>query len=131
MAAEAIIDFLSGHTTGIVHLVNPRPVPWRTLAAAICMELDVPLVPYTDWLSRLENAAKGRNHAAPVLRASRLLQFFQTVDGHNSNVEAFGLPKLDMRRALHSSESLRRAGRQLGAGDVTQWIKYWYSVDLL
>ncbi|KAJ6471940.1 hypothetical protein C8R45DRAFT_1013604 [Mycena sanguinolenta] len=132
VAAAAIIDFLEVHATGIVHLVNPRPVPWHTLAAVVAAELDgVPRVLYAEWLSRLEQAANGQ--AASLLRASRLLQFFQSVkpDGHSSNVEAFGLPRVHMRRALGSSRSLADEGHQLGADDVKKWIKYWRSVGLL
>ncbi|KAJ6471946.1 hypothetical protein C8R45DRAFT_1013633 [Mycena sanguinolenta] len=132
VAAAAIIDFLEVHATGIVHLVNPRPVPWHTLAAVVAAELDdVPLVLYAEWLSRLEQAANGQ--AASLLRASRLLQFFQSVkpDDHSGNVEAFGLPVVDLTRALGSSQSLRSERRQLGADDVKKWIKYWRRVGLV
>ncbi|KAJ6471951.1 hypothetical protein C8R45DRAFT_836164 [Mycena sanguinolenta] len=133
VAAAVIMDFLAAQTTGIVHLVNPRPVPWRTLAEAVALELgdEVAIVPYEDWCSRLEQAAKWQT--ADSLRASRLLQFFRTLkpDGRRCNVEAFGLPKVDMARALGSSRSLVGEGHQLGPDDVKQWIKYWRSVGLL
>ncbi|KAF8161947.1 hypothetical protein K438DRAFT_1909851 [Mycena galopus ATCC 62051] len=109
---------------------DSRPIAWRTLGAVVSAELNVPLVPYADWLSRLEDAAKAQGHAAP-LRAARLLEFFKSVNHKNGDdEEAFGFTKLDMTRALASSPSLRDTHR-LGEKDVKQWIKYWRSVSLL
>ena len=65
----------------IVHLVQPRPVSWHTLLEPIAKELNVPLVPYTDWLSALESSVEqGSAQEVEVMRlnpALRLLLFFK------------------------------------------------------
>ncbi|KAF8216298.1 hypothetical protein K438DRAFT_1796975 [Mycena galopus ATCC 62051] len=130
IAAEAIIDFLEATTSEIVHLINPHPIAWRILGAVAASELNVPLVPYMEWVSRLEHAAKVQNDTVPM-RASRMLDFFRTVDGQSSNEDAFGFPKLSMTRALALSQSLRARNSRLEDKDVKRWIQYWRSVGLL
>ncbi|KAJ7726715.1 hypothetical protein DFH07DRAFT_686778, partial [Mycena maculata] len=54
VATAAIIDFLEvDPATRIVHLVDSQPVAWSLLGKTIAAELGVPLIPYTEWLSRV------------------------------------------------------------------------------
>ncbi|KAJ7936522.1 male sterility protein-domain-containing protein [Mycena leptocephala] len=100
-------DFLGLPTGKILHLINPKSVPWRTLVAAAAFELNVQLVPYADWLSRLETATSVQKNVA-TSRASHLLYFFRSLHRKEiSQEEAFGLMKLDMVNAISGSESLR------------------------
>jgi hypothetical protein len=131
IAGEAMVDFLDSPTAGTVHLINPKPVAWRILAAVIATEFDIPLVPYTEWLYRLEHAANTRDSTVQ-LRASRLLPFFRSLNGEpNEEDDAFGFPKLNMNEALASSQSLRDLNCRLEEKDVKQWIKYWHGAGLL
>ncbi|KAJ7842962.1 hypothetical protein B0H14DRAFT_2779739 [Mycena olivaceomarginata] len=131
IAGEAMVDFLDSPTAGTVHLINPKPVAWRILAAVIATEFDIPLVPYTEWLYRLEHAANARDSTVQ-LRASRLLPFFRSLNGEpNEEDDAFGFPKLNMNEALASSQSLRDLNCRLEEKDVKQWIKYWHGAGLL
>ncbi|KAF7374105.1 Acetyl-CoA synthetase-like protein [Mycena sanguinolenta] len=129
IAAEAMVDFLEATTAGIVHLINPQPVPWHALAEVVAAEFKIPLVPYTEWLNRLEHAAKAEGNTVP-LRASRLLEFFRSLH-QQSGEDAFGFPKLAMTQALASSQSLRTGKCRLEEKDVKEWIKYWRNVGLL
>ncbi|KAF7349949.1 Acetyl-CoA synthetase-like protein [Mycena venus] len=79
LAAAAIVDFLDLPTAKILHLINPKSVPWRTLAAAAALELDVQLVPYADWLSRLETATNVHKSIV-TSRATHLLHFFRSLN---------------------------------------------------
>ncbi|KAJ7449030.1 hypothetical protein B0H11DRAFT_2079260 [Mycena galericulata] len=132
LAAAAITDFLdSSPSTRIVHLINPQPTSWSTLAHVIAAELDVPLAPYAEWLSQLESNSQTQEHSKSF-RASRLLPFFRSQNRQTSQQEdAFGFAKLDMVNALGASQSLRSANLQLGEKNVKQWIGYWRGVGLL
>ncbi|KAJ6464064.1 hypothetical protein C8R45DRAFT_1025143 [Mycena sanguinolenta] len=132
VAAAAIVDFLEvDPSTKIVHLINPHPVSWSTLGNVIAAELGVPLVPYTEWLSRLENASQTQGNSKSF-RATRLLYFFQSQNRHMSTeADAFGFPKLDMTNALKGSESLRSSDCEIGEKDVMRWIGYWRRTGLL
>ncbi|KAJ7894322.1 hypothetical protein B0H14DRAFT_802925 [Mycena olivaceomarginata] len=130
-AAAAIVDFLDLPTGKILHLINPKSVPWRTLAAAAAFELGFQLVPYADWLSRLEIATNVQENTV-TSRATHLLHFFRSLNRKEiSQEEAFGLMKVDMVNALSGSEHLRVMDWQLAGKDMEQWIKYWRSIDLL
>ncbi|KAF8200278.1 hypothetical protein BJ912DRAFT_1020035 [Pholiota molesta] len=77
-----------------------KPTPWSQLAAVLSSELSVPLVPYHEWLSKLEHMAisqGGNAHTAPdALAASRLINFYRSIalkmDGTENPLEAFGFP---------------------------------------
>ncbi|KAK7046200.1 acetyl-CoA synthetase-like protein [Favolaschia claudopus] len=130
VAAAALIDFLGLPTGRILHLVNPRSVPWRTLAAAAASALDAPIVPYAEWLGRLEAAIREQPKSATVLRATHLLDFFRSLREEIPQEEAFGLMRLDMGNALAASRHLRDVEFRLSGRDMEQWMKYWRSVDL-
>ncbi|KAJ6555930.1 hypothetical protein B0H19DRAFT_1210704 [Mycena capillaripes] len=131
LAAAAIVDFLDLPTGKILHLINPKSVPWRTLAAAAAFELGVQLVSYANWLSRLETATNVQKNIA-TSHVPHLLHFFRSLSRKEiSQEEAFGLMKLDMFNALSGSEYLRVMDLQLAWKDMEQWIKYWRSIDLL
>jgi dTDP-4-dehydrorhamnose reductase len=130
-AAAAIINFLEiVPGTQIVHLINPRPVSWSTLANIIAADRDVPLVPYTEWLSQLENVAQEQTRGySKSFRALRLLPFFRS-QNHQTAREAFGFPRVDAANSIRASKSLRSAGCQLGEKDVKKWIGYWREAGL-
>ncbi|KAJ6629893.1 hypothetical protein B0H10DRAFT_1775629 [Mycena sp. CBHHK59/15] len=133
VAAAAIIDFLTSDPSEIfLHLVHPRPVAWSTLGNALAAALSVPLVPYMQWLSLLEDVAQKQENTHSF-RATRLLSFFRSlIPGiDDESQDAFGLPKLDMKHALEASVSLRSQNQQLGMNDVNRWLSYWRSVGLL
>ncbi|KAJ6583069.1 hypothetical protein DFH09DRAFT_978909 [Mycena vulgaris] len=132
VAAASIIDFLDADTARkTLHLINPQPIAWSTVAKIIAEHLDVPLVPYAEWLSRLEDAAQTRGNSKSF-RAARLLPFFRSANGEKGEQQdAFGFPKLDMVYALSSSKTLRSPNLQLGRIDVQNWMRYWHSVELL
>jgi thioester reductase-like protein len=132
IAAAALVDFLDPIPTAcILHLVNPQPMAWSTLAQVIAADLEVPLVPYVDWLSQLEVATQ-THEKSKSFRAPRLLRFFQSLNPEMTDAEdAFGFPKLDMQHALRSSETLPGPNWQLKETDAKNWMEYWRAVGLL
>ncbi|KAJ7193924.1 hypothetical protein GGX14DRAFT_378403 [Mycena pura] len=128
IAATAIIDFLEvDPATRIVHLVNPQPVAWTTIGNAIAADLGVPLIPYAEWLNRIENAQTKEKS----FRALRLLKFFGSPNRRTGQErDAFGFPKLDLANALSASQSLRSPYCRLGEKEAHQWVRYWRSVGL-
>ncbi|KAJ7448015.1 hypothetical protein FB451DRAFT_1289566 [Mycena latifolia] len=135
IAAAALVDFLEeAPAANILHLINPQPTAWSTLAKIIAVEFDVPLVPYPDWLSRIEDAPQTRENLKSF-RALRLLPFFRRAANRQIRTEdsedAFGFPKLDMAHALGSSKTLRSPDCQLREGDVANWMRYWRSIEFL
>jgi hypothetical protein len=125
----------------MLHLAHPNPVPWNAVFTRIASTLNVGLVPYSDWLARLESkrlefeaeaTAKlrsGGNAKRP--NAFNLLDvFYRPALIHSDpETEAF-LPKVATdvaRRVVPSFSSMR----QLDDGDVDKWLTYWKSVGLI
>jgi hypothetical protein len=101
-----------------------------TLAGVIASELAVPLIPYADWLSRIEDASQIPAKSSSF-RAPRLLPFFRSINQRPpGDGDAFGFPKLDTVNALRLSHTLSTTG-ELGEEDVKRWISYWREGDFL
>ena len=115
----------------MVHLTHSNPTLWSVIAAALASELGVPLVPYNEWLSRLEATA---NTATHKISALRLLGFFRhiekQIDANAASFEAFGLPLLDNSRAVSLSSSLSEA-EPLSGHDARAWVAYWKGVGFI
>jgi len=114
----------------IVHLAHPRPVLWSTLFEAFSEILNIPLVPFAEWLARLEKsrealATASTEEEAKAIRnnpALQLILFFRDV----FSKEAMGLPSLSLDEAKKASETLRNENFcPLSVADVELWVSYW------
>ncbi|KAH7929530.1 acetyl-CoA synthetase-like protein [Leucogyrophana mollusca] len=139
IAASAFVDLalaLEVPSNHIVHIIHPRPVPWLTLASFLSSELSVALVPYHEWLGKLEaqhsEDTRLQTTLLQNLRALRLLPFFKNIAQNAWRGEAMGFPKLDVAQAQAYSTTLADPSlSQLGRGDVVAWIGYWRRNGLL
>ncbi|KZT01088.1 NAD(P)-binding protein [Laetiporus sulphureus 93-53] len=131
IAAAALLDFRkASNETHVVHLVHPQPVIWHSLAAVISSELSVPLVPFAEWLAKLEHAARSGstdNMPQQITRAAQLIPFLRSLlEAKLTTRLALSWPEVEEKRALEASSTLADpALRRLGADDVKRWIAYW------
>jgi len=132
MAASAIRDFLDAPATEqnptFVHLIHPKPVKWSSLARIIASRLKVDILPYSQWLERLEDAGKAVENAEQKISALRILPFYkgmlQCLDA--PDCEAFGMVEIETKQAVRLSKTLADPGlAQLGEEDVNRWLSYW------
>jgi len=132
-SAQALVQLLDAKTTDPalhVHLVNPTPFEWDDMFDYIAKKLDVPLVAYHEWFSRLKGAsATVRN--AQEHSALRLLEFYGTLAEGNES-EAGGLPSCNTEVARSVCQVLNEEGlRDLRAEEILRWLDYWKSLGLL
>ncbi|KAF8514478.1 hypothetical protein JB92DRAFT_2789445 [Gautieria morchelliformis] len=135
VAASAIIELR--HTSGeYVHIVHPRPVPWEAVIGHMANTLTVPVIPYDEWLARLEASPRTDEdlHRNPALH---LIDFYRAsaVPGDIEAVqdrEAMGIAmyKTTVTAAEAPSLSTSRLTR-LGRDEVESWIGYWKSKGVL
>jgi hypothetical protein len=93
----------------------------------IARALDVPLVPWAQWLDALEAAAEKKDVSR--IPALRLLGFFRTPRiGHEW--EPVGVARLDTRLAQSAAPTLQRA-KDLTKVQINQWLNWWQRVGLL
>jgi hypothetical protein len=120
----------------IVHISHPRPVPWSRISDFLSKTLKIPLVPYQDWLTRLEASAGGMsniigNPGEDSNPALRLLHYFRGLEvGTNAAKEALGLPRLSVVEGTKASASLR-AAEPLTNMDAAHWINSWERTGFL
>lgn len=138
VAAAAIIDFRNSKAQ-TVHLAHPNPVPWTDVFGPIAAALRVPLIPYADWLARLEAdlADKSRTEAEaamnnPALHLISMFRPFRDGGVKTEAREAMGVPLLQTTEAVKASPALRRQNlAPLNAKDALAWVKFWKSAGLL
>ncbi|GBE77884.1 acetyl-CoA synthetase-like protein [Sparassis crispa] len=130
--ASALLDMVASATVEpVLNLVHPRPVPWDSLFAPAAARLGVPLVPYAEWLAKLEAAAAaktaGKSASAREVQqhdtAVTLLEFFRAgeFDGHM---------RLSTEKAERCSATLAQF-RQLDKEDMLKTLEYWGKAGIL
>ncbi|OBZ65511.1 L-aminoadipate-semialdehyde dehydrogenase large subunit [Grifola frondosa] len=135
-AAAALVDMLDSPRP-IVHLRHPRPVPWSTMMQHFASSLRVPLVPYAQWIARLEEGwadARARDRRY-LEHAVRLQDFFRSARAGAGapGLENNGLSVLmAMDAGVGVSETLRDPALPLlGAAEVEKWMGYWREIGFL
>lgn len=124
-AARAFVEMRKS-SSPFLHLVHPRPVKSKAIMEPIASELGVPLVPYPEWLSKLEECARdGSADEVDGMRANpalRLLDFFRAQhDGGSSNPR----PRSSTAKAEKASQELARM-RELSEEDAKRWVATWH-----
>jgi hypothetical protein len=138
--AGKILAEVRNAQTSTMHLVHPRPVQWDDLAKVFSRELKLPVVPYAEWVRRLEEAGnKSSQSPKPsieALPAILLLDFFKgavtSATSDASHTKGFmGTPNLSIDEALKASMTLSDAEvmGQLGEDDVCRWLEFWKSAN--
>ncbi|KAL7278170.1 hypothetical protein ACG7TL_008143 [Trametes sanguinea] len=127
-SAKAFVEMRSS-SEPFLHLVHPRQVPWHNLIAPIAEELGVPLVPYPEWLSALENSVSGKDGMADVelMKANpalRLLNFFKGLKMGEEDREPLGIVYLSTEKATKASETLANLPL-LNAESAKAWLAAW------
>ncbi|KAI0369579.1 acetyl-CoA synthetase-like protein [Pilatotrama ljubarskyi] len=124
MAASALLEMLCGGE-GALHLTSPRPVPWNAVFGVLAEQLGVTLVPASEWLAKLRQAAQdtGSAGAAKHEPAHALLPFFEAAMSAKQ-------VEFETARAVRVSRALASMN-PLGEEDVKKWVRFWRAVGLL
>ena len=114
-----------------LHIVHPRGVPFNALIDSAASSLNVPLVPYTEWLSKLSEEHKSQSLSATDLEkaqsanpALRLFGFFQSAR-IGPEWEPLSVARLDTARAVRVSSVLAQGAKPLGEVNVRKWLGAW------
>ncbi|KAF8510926.1 hypothetical protein BU17DRAFT_55015 [Hysterangium stoloniferum] len=126
IVARAMFEFRTSHSQ-YLHLVHPNPVPWMSVFSIFSEKLHIPLIPWDEWVKRLDN---GRIDENPALH---LLGFFQQATPLPiENKESLGIPYLDLTEALLASSTLSdKSLPQISGRDAVAWITHWRDIGFL
>ncbi|KAL0569166.1 hypothetical protein V5O48_012806 [Marasmius crinis-equi] len=82
--------------------------------------------PLQKWLEWLENAVREDTKTSESHYTPFLLPFYRSMRESSEWREAFGLPVIDIEKALKSCSSVvDPAVEELGEEDVHRWLEYW------
>ena len=119
------------------HIVHPRGVLFNAIIASAASSLNVPLVPYSEWLSRLSEEHKTQSYSDANLEkaqasnpALRLFGFFQSAR-NGPEWEPIGVARLDTARAVRVSKVLAEGAKPLGEENVRKWLRAWRASGFL
>ncbi|KAL1718580.1 hypothetical protein EV715DRAFT_200967 [Schizophyllum commune] len=108
-----------------LNVAHPRPIPWSQMIKYVRVSLrrtthqDLRIIPFHEWMLRLEAAALQSSVDARDPRDTKLFWFFRQV----SSGDAFGR-RFATAKAESLSETLRNA-RSLKQRDADAWVNYW------
>jgi hypothetical protein len=112
-------------------------VPFNTLLDSAASRLDVPLVPFPSWLSKLSEAHRAQSHSDADLErtqvenpALRLFGFYESART-GPEWEPLWIARLDTTRAVRISNVLAEGAKPLGEENVRKWLTAWRSSDFL
>ena len=117
------------------HVVHPRGVSFNLLIGLAASWLDVPLCPFSEWLSKLSEANKAQ-YDLPVKRsqadnpALRIFGFYKYAP-IGPEWEPLGIARLDTSRAVRVSKVLAEGAKPLGEENARKWLDAWTSNGFL
>ena len=123
VAGSAIAE-IRNTSSSIVHITHPKPVSWRYVFCRVSQTLGVPVVPFHDWLGRLEPLAATSKDKETL--AVALLDNYRTVNSSATKI----FPRTSNENALRESPTLA-AARPLAEKDIDSWLSYWKSASLV
>ena len=124
VVASALLEAVTSGEP-VLHIAAPRAVPWATLFAPIAARLALPLVPWADWLARVEQSAERAGAGTGEHDAAHsLLAFFRSERMGGASIA------MSTERAVKCSTALASA-RPLEAGDALLWVEFWARVGYI
>ncbi|KIJ27510.1 hypothetical protein M422DRAFT_190942, partial [Sphaerobolus stellatus SS14] len=132
-AASALIE-LRHSPSVFAHLVHPRPVKWKAVIVYLSNILQLPVVSYEEWLTRLQAAS---TQELPESHPARqLLDFYETAVPPNGSEdimrEAMGLPMYATNNIVADCPSVSPEHLStLNPEDVGRWVEYWRQKNVL
>lgn len=120
---------LRSSTKEYLHISHPRSIPWNEVMGYIAQKFDVPLVPWAEWVERLEKSEPSTSENENA--ALRLLGFYKTARVDDSR-DAGGISRYDLSIAMSETVVLNPENlSDNGPEDVQKWLDFWESIGCI
>ncbi|KAF7965726.1 hypothetical protein HWV62_42156 [Athelia sp. TMB] len=144
VVSQAVLDVaLSSQVPTIaLNIVHPRPSQWSTIIrtigdalhhAGVTQEV-VPLIPFGEWLGRLEKRSEGADaDDMAKMPAIKLLDFFRGMASMDKSVRQTGRTDMEVGLATLSTAKSQAFSKAMAdvkpitADDARLWVNYWLS----
>ncbi|KAJ7075616.1 putative aminoadipate reductase [Mycena belliarum] len=108
-----------------VNVVHPRPVPWDTVMTHMARIAHCELMPFADWVRRLEmRAAHATAEDMKDIPGIKLLDFITTMAATPEST------RFSTVKAQTLSSTMRSAG-SLDLNDAERWMRYWRAAGFI
>jgi len=124
-----VIVELRGSSAGVLHLAHPKLVSWDFVFGYMAKILGVPLVPYSQWLMKLE--ASESEQAVKQNSALRLLDYYKSVNTAISTSPKEALLKVLATGVAESESPALRNALAIGEPDIQKWLDYWKTAGVV
>ncbi|KAJ6576444.1 hypothetical protein DFH09DRAFT_1149378 [Mycena vulgaris] len=124
-AAKILIEMRTSRER-YLHLTHAHPIPFSDVLLPVAEALELPMIPYSQWMASLE-AAAARESLNPGVR---LLHFFRTNRAISLEDEAFFPGPLSNSKAVEAA-CFMPSVPQLGARDAQEWVLFMRKVGYL
>jgi hypothetical protein len=111
----------------VADLVHPNPISWNTVFNHFSKLLNVPLVPYAEWLQKLEDQL---TVTGSDLHALRLLSMYRNIKLEWGFETEATLANVANENSKKGSPTLRNAP-QLTIENADRWMDYWRSIGFI
>lgn len=113
------------HDDAFLHLTSPHPVPWKFIIEVVANKIDLPIIPYNDWLEKYRTRVHELSAKQEHDRAFNLLDFFENFDSH-------GLTHIALRTEKSQKASKTLANLQpIRSEEISKYVDYWRKEGLL
>ncbi|KAF9223090.1 hypothetical protein BS17DRAFT_734654 [Gyrodon lividus] len=138
LAAKAVAEMRNSFSA-YLHLVHPTPVSSRSLLQCIGGELKLPLIPLSEWISKLEERVYHTPYPPSSTNAGEdvaltILQYIRQVT-ENATMEQpariFRHPMISSDEAWFASPTLHSEMIALGPEDVRLWLQHWTDIRMI
>ncbi|KAG2145295.1 putative aminoadipate reductase [Suillus bovinus] len=130
----------------VMNLVHPRPTAWNMLIQPMADALvehkvtsyPLPLVPFSEWLNKLELSAKNLSEETMKrIPAIKLLNFMRSMAQSDIAIrasgemgtEAGGMTLFATSVAERASPTMKEL-KELSSADAAQWVDYWMAMGM-
>lgn len=112
------------HLQTVYHVENPVPQPWCDILAHLSAYLELPIIPYKEWLGRMETNEDGVTGS--LNPAKNLKEFFENDFLHMS----CGSVVMSTTKTTSVSAALRSA-RPVSPETLLRYVKQWRMTGFL
>jgi len=120
----SVIAEIRNTPSNIIHITHPKPISLQRIFGRVAQTLGVPIVPFSDWLAKLE--ALATSPEGNKTTAIALLDTYRMVDPSATKL----MPRMSNENTLRESPTLA-AARPVTEKDIDSWLSYWKSVSLI
>ncbi|KAF9238274.1 male sterility protein-domain-containing protein [Melanogaster broomeanus] len=138
LAAKVVAEMRNSFST-YLHVAHPDTVSSLSLLRHIGKELQLPIIPLSEWITKLEERLYSTPYPPPSTNAGEdtaitLLQYIRPIMENatmDQPARIFRQPRIASDEAWFASPTLHGGMKRVGVEDVKIWVQHWRDVGMI